>query len=148
LIFSIPLHIDLITYKIARLWTVKEMSILPYPHGCHINFRTWLPYLATIILNHPISLPLDLTMRIMTMTDHQRLQLLHPSLNDKTAQPQTHTRPRVSSIRSIIYWLQYVVHQQIITLSVLFYLSNAAMEHFVTITQFHSVVLLHTNTVT
>jgi hypothetical protein len=30
------------------------MSALPHPHSCHINFRTQLPYLSTIILNRPI----------------------------------------------------------------------------------------------
>jgi hypothetical protein len=32
------------------------MSTLSHPHSCHINFRTQLPYLATIILNHPIDI--------------------------------------------------------------------------------------------
>jgi ribosomal protein S26 len=39
LIFFIPLYIDLTIFKIARLWTVKEMSTLTYPHSCHIHFR-------------------------------------------------------------------------------------------------------------
>jgi hypothetical protein len=52
LICLIQLHFDLTTLKIARLWTVKEMSPLPYPHGCRMNFRAWLPCLAAIILNH------------------------------------------------------------------------------------------------
>jgi hypothetical protein len=36
----IPLHIDLTVFKIAWLWTVKEMSKLSYLQSCHINFRT------------------------------------------------------------------------------------------------------------
>jgi hypothetical protein len=31
LIFFIPVHVDLTIFKIARLWTVKEMSTLSYP---------------------------------------------------------------------------------------------------------------------
>jgi hypothetical protein len=38
--FLISLHIDLTVFKIARLLTVKKISTLPYPHTCHINFRT------------------------------------------------------------------------------------------------------------
>jgi hypothetical protein len=30
--FFIPLHIDLTIFKIAQLWTVKEMSTLSHPH--------------------------------------------------------------------------------------------------------------------
>jgi hypothetical protein len=52
--FFIPLHLDLTIFKIARLWTVKLMSTLSHTHSCHINPRTQLPYLSTIILNHPI----------------------------------------------------------------------------------------------
>jgi hypothetical protein len=37
--FFISLHINLI-FKIARLWTVKEMPTLSYPHSSHINFCT------------------------------------------------------------------------------------------------------------
>jgi hypothetical protein len=38
----------------ARLWNVIRVSTLPHSHGCHMHFRTWLPCLAAIILNHPI----------------------------------------------------------------------------------------------
>jgi hypothetical protein len=40
--FFTPLHIDL-----------KDMSTLSYPHSCHINFRTLLPYLSTIHFASP-----------------------------------------------------------------------------------------------
>jgi hypothetical protein len=46
-----------LTRKIQREWTLyEEMPTLSYPHSCHIHFRTWLPYLSAIILNHPIYL--------------------------------------------------------------------------------------------
>jgi hypothetical protein len=47
-VFLIPLHIDLTTFKIARLLTVKEKPTLPYPHSCHINCRTY----TVAILGH------------------------------------------------------------------------------------------------
>jgi hypothetical protein len=49
LIIFIPLHIGLTIFKIARLWTVKEMSTVSYPQLPH-EFL----YLSTIILNHLI----------------------------------------------------------------------------------------------
>jgi hypothetical protein len=44
-------------FKIARLWTVKGMSTLSYLQSCHMEFRTWLPYLSAIILTHPMLRP-------------------------------------------------------------------------------------------
>jgi hypothetical protein len=53
--FFTPLQVDLTIFqKLRDSELSKEMSTLSQQHTLHINFRTQLPYLSTIILNHSI----------------------------------------------------------------------------------------------
>jgi hypothetical protein len=99
LIFFISLHIDLTMFKIARLWSVKEMSALSYPHSCHIIFCTLLPYLFTIILNHSILWKLSLSIfQSVKLSKARRGQCLDG------------WPPRNCVLRSFITWFQYCLY--------------------------------------